>query len=110
MSNFKADILYAAEGKPITAIVISDYPRCWEYTDPFWTKYSRQDPVPKGFYKRVLTWEEVEQYLDYEYNSSFGARDCHDIRFWTEDKVFYVHEYDGSTDIHDQPRNPTAEA
>lgn len=54
----------------------------------------------------VLTWEEARPILDYEYDSGFGAQDCHSLYIWTPTRVIYVHEYDGATWPEAIPRNP----
>ena len=46
--------------------------------------------------------------LNYQYDPGFGGMDCHDIVMWSKTKVYYIHEYDGSTSITYVPRHPTS--
>ena len=54
-----------------------------------------------------LTWEKAAEVLNYEYDTGFGAQDCHSVLVYTRHNIYYVHEYDGSTNIKYMPRNPT---
>jgi len=55
---------------------------------------------------RPLPWIVAREALNYEYRGGFGAQDCHNINIFTPDKVYYIHEYDGSTSLYYVPRNP----
>ncbi len=45
--------------------------------------------------------------LDYEFNAGFGSPECHPIYAWTQRKVLFILEWDGSTGVLAAPRNPT---
>lgn len=92
MSNFAQDIKRAANGEPIEGIVIGV--RGW---------YDDNEPDT-----RVLSWDEAEPLLDYEYSTDYGAPECHAINAWTANRVLLVGQYDGSTWVTWVPRNPTA--
>ncbi len=94
MSKFKDDILKAAGGEPIDAIVIGDYG---------WGSPDRRLAAAG----KILTWTEAAPLLDYEYDDGFGGPECHAFVAWTTNRVLYVHEYDGSTSVSCRPRNPT---
>ena len=55
-----------------------------------------------------LDWEDVEEFLDYEYDDGFGSAECDAIYIWTENYLVGVSEYDGATSIVGYPRNPVA--
>ena len=59
--------------------------------------------MPKG---KVLSWEEAKPFLDYEFNSGYGAPECNSIWAWTETKVIAIGQYDGATWPYSLPRNP----
>lgn len=96
--TFKDDILEAAQGQPIAAIVVGEMG--WpDYNDKGKPKY-------KDIVGKLVSWERAAPVLDYEYDSGFGAPDCHAITAWTKDWVLFVSQYDGSTNINRVPRNP----
>jgi hypothetical protein len=68
--------------------------------------YYREDHIPKAIRDAILSWEQAAPYLDYPYDSGYGSADCHDINIWTVEKVWYIHEYDGSTSLQSVSRNP----
>ncbi len=98
MANFKDDIINAM-GEPIEFIRIhnnNEYPYC-----------ESSKILPKEYVGMPLHWtEEVEAMLDFEYDDGFGSQDCPNITVWSQHKVGYVHEYDGSTSIETVDRNP----
>lgn len=99
--TFAEDIERAADG-PILACTIGDMG---------WCDYRLEDKHQPASARReeVLSWEEARPLLDYEYDSGYGAPDCHAIYAWTETHIVYVSQYDGSTSIYRLPRNPSDE-
>ena len=93
MANFKVDILKALNGEVIEAIVVGE-------RDPW------AEPRPENK-RKIQTWADVREQLDYEYDDGFGGPDCHAILVWTANRVIFVSEYDGSTCLRSVPRNPT---
>ena len=63
-----------------------------------------------GYYRspknKVLSWEDAIPHLEYEFDSGYGEPGCQAIYVWTETKVMFVSQYDGSTAIEWVPRNP----
>jgi hypothetical protein len=101
--NFADDIMEAAANEPIEAIVIGDF-GCGNDYD--------QDATPQQIAEDqrgvMLSWEEARRLLSYGYDSDYGIADCHAIYAWTANRVIYVLEYDGSTQVESVPRNPVA--
>lgn len=102
--NFLQDILEAVGDESIEAIVINS-------TDGMINKYRYKDEtdsrdIPLEKCNISLTIEEASTLLNYSYNCGYGSMDCHDITMWTAKNVYYIYEYDGSTEIHSVPRNP----
>lgn len=96
-SNFKADILEAAQGEPILAVVLGDFG--WGDKD------DNRQRVPKG---TVLSWEVASPLLDYNYDAGYGGIECHALYAWTETHVLLVGTYDGSSWVQAVPRDPVA--
>lgn len=99
MANFKNDVLEAVGDEPIEAILI--HGPIYSYGD----KDQRDIGVIHG---KPLSAEQALAMLDYKFDDGFGGQDCHDITVWTATRVFYVHEYDGSTSLQYVLRNPPA--
>jgi hypothetical protein len=110
-NKFAQDIEKAADGEPIEAIRIGSFG--WAYNEPDEEAYgwdrSERTAIPPEKKNVLLSWEEARPMLDYEYDSGFGASDCHNITAWTPSRVLYVHEYDGSTQVLWLERHPVAE-
>jgi hypothetical protein len=98
MSNFKDEILEAANGEPIIAIVIEG--KEWYYS-------VKLRPNSTSVSGKVITWEEAAMLLDYEYSQEYGGVDCNAITAWTETRVIFVGCYDGSSWLTSVLRNPT---
>ena len=101
--NFADDIMEAAASEAIEAVVIGNF-GCGNDYD--------QNATPQQIAgdKRgvLLSWDEARRLLSYPYDSDYGVADCHAIYAWTANRVIYVLEYDGSTQVKSVPRNPVA--
>lgn len=102
--SFAEDIEKAADGPIVAAVIHADQGHVDYSYDPI----RKHDPrfVPPGLTRTVLTWEQARPLLDYPYDNGFGVQDCHDVHVWTDERVVYVHEYDGATELEWLPRNP----
>lgn len=94
MSNLLNDLVEAVDGEKILAVQLFNNPRY---------EYSGVDPAA-AILGKVLTFEEIWPHLNYEYDAGYGTQDCHDFFAWTATRVFFVHEYDGSTWVRNAPR------
>lgn len=97
MCNFAEDIEKEA-GAPIEAVVIGH--------NIYFDDETR--PIPTHQLDVVLTWAEARPLLDYEYEDGYGLPDCHAITAWTSERVVFVSQYDGATNVESVPRNPVA--
>ena len=99
-SNFKRDILEAANGEPIEAIIIGQFG---------WGGYGDSEPphVPADKMGVVLTWDEAAPLLDYEYDTGYGAPECNAIEAFTASRILSVSTYDGSSWLTWANRQPT---
>lgn len=105
--TFAEDIEQAAQGQNIEAVVIGEFGwGSWDGNDN--TAYGVQErhKAASGRRGEVLTWDEARGLLDYTYDTSHGAPQCHAMTAWTKDLVLWVGEYDGATWISSAPRNP----
>jgi hypothetical protein len=59
--------------------------------------------MPKG---KLITLEQAKPFLDYEYDTGYGAPELPAIYAWTQDRVIAVSQYDGATGFFSIPRNP----
>ena len=98
--NFAKDIEEAAE-EPIRFVVIGEMG---------WRNYGDDERHRPGLARKgeLLAWDVARPLLDYEYDDGYGAPDCQAIKAWTDDKVLWVTQYDGSTSISSGPRGPIA--
>ena len=101
-SNFLEDLLQALkennEGPvDVERVVVTD----------LLDDYGRNEPRNEGIEAgRPYSWDEIFPRFDYPYDAGYGSADCHFIHMWTADRVYYIHEYDGSTYVESLPRNP----
>jgi len=99
--SFMKDILEAAKGEPIEAIVIGNMG---------WSDYGLEELPPEAQdrtkWNRILKWDEAAPILDYEYDAGFGAPGCQAITAWTATRVLFVSQYDGATHVDSVPRHP----
>lgn len=66
--------------------------------------------VPLNLRGKVLTLEEVAQYMDgWSFNGDYGAVTCYAVHVWTKTRVIFVTCYDGATWLSSVPRNPCGE-
>lgn len=87
--------------------------RQWFDREKIWDK----NPIIK-FYRSDEKWYDVtvplqptkisgdEPWLDQKFYKGFGGADVSYFVIWTDDKVYYRHEYDGATELWMVLRNP----
>ena len=64
-------------------------------------------PVSNTHQCHIMTLKEAEPIMqNWHLNTGFGGADCYATYVWTNQRVFWVHEYDGSTGLRSMPRNP----
>uniref|UniRef100_A0A6H1ZP89 Uncharacterized protein n=1 Tax=viral metagenome TaxID=1070528 RepID=A0A6H1ZP89_9ZZZZ len=102
IENFMDDILEAAQGERIEAIVIGPYGGYDE-----WSILEEYDErIPLEYRDTLIDWTIAKNFLDYEYSTGYGGAECHAIYAWTPTRVLFVVQYDGSTKIKSISRNP----
>lgn len=107
MTTFAEDILEAASGEPIRAVVIGRMG--WD-TDgdgpPEEGTHGAGKPPWAHVLGRPISWADALPLLSYDYDDGFGAPDCQAVYAWTPTRVLFVSQHDGSTSINSVPRNP----
>lgn len=102
------------EGETVEAIVFG----AWGWgsgpgKDGVWEKgYGEPEDVPVPFDKRgvLLTLEEAAPMMEsWNFDGGFGAPNCYAVHIWTNKRVIWVTQYDGSTSLSSAPRNPVAD-
>ena len=64
------------------------------------------EPVPKTKQGKVLTWKQARPMMQsWVFIGGFGASHCYAVHVYTNRRVIWVHEYDGSTGFSSAPRN-----
>lgn len=81
---------------PIVAIVIGP-----DYTADYGSPLGPDEGI-------VLSREDGLQKLDVVFDNGYGGADCRPIFAWTERRVAFIQEYDGSTGLAWVPRHPLA--
>lgn len=107
-NNFLEDILEALRICEETEEDIQEVhlvePRYDEYDIE---EYGKVEVFPKEDFGRCHPWSYCRDKFNYEYDAGYGTVDCHNIVIYTTDTVYYIHEYDGSTEVQWISRNPT---
>lgn len=73
--------------------------------------YGEPEPTPVPFEQRgkILSWKRARPYLKlFSFNGGFGAPSTYAVRIWTNRRVIWVTQYDGSTGLDSALRNPEA--
>lgn len=100
MSNFLKDIeeeLATCDDETVEAVVVGRY-ESWYQGD--------NKNFPDSLSERPVSWDEVKEYFNYEYDDGYGGAECHPLYIYTKSYILYVSEYDGSTAVCKIPRNP----
>lgn len=76
-----------------------------------WDGYGEPEPplIPKSAQGVLLAPDIARRYMQgWSFYSGFGAPECYATCIWTNQRVFWVMQYDGSTRLCHMPRNPKA--
>jgi hypothetical protein len=86
----------------VEAVIFGKYG--WEgYDEP------KPAPIPKDKQKILMTLEEAEPYMqEWEIYGGYGAPNAYAMYVWTNKRVMWITQYDGSTSLDSMPRNPIA--
>lgn len=77
-----------------------------------WEPYGdEEDPPCVPFDRRgvPLTWDEAEPFMrGWSFYGGFGSPNCYATYVYTNMRIFYVSQYDGSTALRSLPRHPSS--
>ena len=63
--------------------------------------------VPESLQGKLLSIEDARAMMQgWSYDCGYGAPECYATYAWTEKRVIWVTQYDGSTSLDSAPRNP----
>jgi len=89
------------EGEIVEGLVFGDYG---------WSDFGEEDcdnPIPQNKRGVLLTLEEAKPLMDgWTYDGGFGSPDCYATYVWTNKRIIWVTQYDGSTCLDSAPRHP----
>jgi hypothetical protein len=74
-----------------------------------WGGFSEPDQpnVSKDLRGKVLNLEKAAPYMrGWSFYGGYGSPDCYAVYVWTNKRVIWVTQYDGSTSLSSAPRNP----
>ena len=58
---------------------------------------------------KLMTIDEAKPLMNgWSFDGGFGSPDCYATYIWTNKRVIWVTQYDGSTNLDSMPRNPIA--
>ena len=117
MATLREWILKTANGEFIEGVVIGrtggngsdeDYVLGDDLADDYGSEaIPNYQEHPRG---RVLSWEDAQPHLRYQFNSDHGSVRCEAIYAWTASRVIFITQYDGATWPCWVPRNPNPTA
>jgi hypothetical protein len=78
-----------------------------DYSDLGWGEEDIPNPIPWDMRRKVLSVEEAMPLMQgWSFSGGYGAPECYATYIWTNKRVFWVTQYDGSTSLNSVPRNP----
>ena len=101
------------EGESIEAIVFGawGWGRVPKQNESWQPAYDEPEPPPVPFDRRgkLLTADEAKPLMvGWSFFGGFGSPRCYAVHVWTNQRVLWVTQYDGSTDLNSMPRHPAA--
>lgn len=100
MSAYDELMTLLEEGEVVEAVVFGQWG---------WSGYNEPNPapVPKEYIGKTLTLKEAEPFMEgWSFYGGYGSPDCYATNIWTNRRVFFIMQYDGSTNLDWLARNP----
>ena len=92
---------FLREGEIVEAVVFGEFGWGGFHEDELF------DPMPKDKRGVVLTWEEAQPLMKgWTCWCGYGAPLAYAMYVWTNQRVIWLTQYDGSTSLDSAPRNP----
>jgi hypothetical protein len=104
MSNAYAELLeYLEDGETVENIVFGEFGWGSNFNEP------QPYPVPETMQGTLMSLEDAKPLMDgWQFDGGYGAAECYPVYVWTNKRVIFVSEYDGSTHLNSLPRHPEA--
>lgn len=94
---------FLEDGEAVDAVVFGDWGWGWDGCGELGKEY-----VPNEKRGRILSLEAARPLMDgWSFEGGFGAPECYAVYIWTNRRVIWVTQYDGSTRLDSAPRNPS---
>ena len=108
-------LAYLEPGEVVEAIVFGAFGwGSWDEDDEGSNAMGYQEDMLKEFIPwnkrgKLLTLEEAKPHMQcWSFDGGYGAPECYATYVWTNQRVIWVTQYDGSTCLDSMPRNPVA--
>jgi len=103
MSNAYKELLEELnDGEVVESIVFGEWG---------WGGYGEPEnkPVPMEKQGVALTIEEARPMMQaWAFYGGYGSPDCYAVNIWTNQRIIWITQYDGSTSLDSAPRNPVS--
>lgn len=110
MSAYKELIEYLDSDENVEGIVFGAWGWGSIVADKFTPGFGEPNdplPVPADLRGKVLTLKQAKKYMaTWSFDNGFGSPECYATCVWTNKRVIWVTQYDGSTGLDSMPRNP----
>ncbi len=106
MTAYQELLEFLDKGEEVEALVFGNWG--WDNGDDE-PGYKEPEPPPVPFEKRkiVLTLRQAKPLMrTWSFNGDYGAPTCYAVTVWTNRRVIWVTQYDGSTHLSAALRNP----
>jgi hypothetical protein len=81
----------------------------WGWSNGKKPGYNEPDPppVPMSLRKKIMSLKAAQPMMQsWSFYSGYGSPQCYAVNIWTNKRVIWVTQYDGSTSLSSAPRNP----
>ena len=115
MNAYEDVVEFLREGEKVEAIVFGAWGWGSEPEEGDLWEFGYKEPgeddgvplVPFGLRGRMMSLSKAKPYMEgWSFYGGHGAPECYAVYIWTDQRVIWVTQYDGSTMLDDAPRNP----
>jgi hypothetical protein len=109
LNAWKDLLVLLEEGEKVEWVVFGNWG--WSYDDKPALGYGEPEPPPVPLEKRGLLLDagDAEPLMrGWSFNGGYGSPECYAVRIWTDRRIFWVTQYDGSTSLSSTRRHPEA--
>jgi hypothetical protein len=101
MNAYEELMEYLEEGEEVEALAFGE----WGWgNDSFYGPPEGEEIAPQGC---LMKLEDARKYMQgWRFGGGYGAPECYATYIWTNKRIIWVTQYDGSTGLDSAPRNP----